>query len=195
MFTAYESLLTLPVPYRAHYRHHQMLWSILAAQGIEPRADPGQLNVLFLASPLGKDCTRLLLRASQPLGLPGEQSTSFQFSEGEQVELLVKISLSFAVRNETGARRTVYAGEQDRHRYIANKYARYGLDCTGCDVVSDERLSIQKRGQSFFLPCVTAKVSGRVTHSDDFGRSFIEGVGGKKAFGAGLPLLISGGSG
>lgn len=129
--------------------------------------------------------------------MPGEQATSFQFTEGEPVELLVKISLSFPVRNDTGARRTVYAGEQDRHRYIANKYARYGLDCTGCDVVSDERLSIQKPGQkreqSFFLPCVTAKITGRVTHSDDFARSFIEGVGGKKAFGAGLPLLISGG--
>lgn len=184
---AFESVVTLPVHIDAAYMQHQLLWTLLSSHGHSPES----LSVLYTNKVRGCRSTQLLLRTDAPTGLPEEKKVLFNFNAGDSVKLLVKMSLSASRRKEEGSGwRAQVPDENYIPQFVAHKFSFYGLNLTGCHAETPNNILVNKQGNRFVLPVSSCLVSGSVTAPEKLTNGFVYGVGGKRCFGMGMPILI-----
>ena len=183
---AFESVVTLPVHINATYMQHQLLWTLLGSHGHTPES----LSVLYTCKLKGYCSTQLLIRTDAPTGLPGEKKILFEFNAGDSVRLLIKMSLSASRRKGEGGWRAQVPDKSYIPQFVSHKFSFYGLDLTGCNVETPSNVLVNKKGSRFVLPVSTCLISGSVTAPEKLTNGFVRGIGGKRCFGMGMPILI-----
>ena len=183
---AFESVVTLPVHIDATYMQHQLLWALLSSHGHTPES----LSVLYTCQVKGYRSTQMLIRASTPTGFQGEKKVRFDFNAGDRVRLLVKMSLSASRRKDEGGWRSQVPDANYIPQFVAHKFSFYGLDLTGCHAETPSNIRVNKKGNRFVLPVSTCLISGSVTAPEKLANGFVHGIGGKRCFGMGMPILI-----
>ena len=184
----YMSAIDLPIPAKNAYAIHQMLGSLMRSHG----RDLDEQKIIYWVVEKNMENSNLLIRSANPTGFSSEKSESITVSDGDRLVLCMPICLSRTATDDNGERKIIIPKTDDELvEFVTQKFLLYGFECSHPPQITKfEKKSVDKKNSSFYIPTAQLVVKGHVVDAKLFVDGYLKGIGSRKGFGLGMPVII-----